>query len=134
MKEDSDAAANQVTKSDRLTGVTTATAEREASATASLLRHAMQIGPARPAVLPEASGLGSKEGGGTMQAADRHYSNNNGWRDHASMLSVILQTNTRYLLLTTHSLYVCFCTRASEILSLLWTSIFISKIILPKKT
>ena len=97
MKEDSDAAANQVTKSDRLTGVTTA------SATASLLRHAMQIGPARPAVLPEAGGggEGSKEGG-TMQAADRHYSNNNGWRDHASMLSVILQTNTRYLLLTTH--------------------------------
>ena len=105
MKEDSDAAANQVTKSDRLTGVTTASAaaEREASATASLLRHAMQIGPARPAVLPEAGGggQGSKEGG-TMQAADRHYSNNNGWRDHASMLSVILQTNTRYLLLTTH--------------------------------
>ena len=126
MKEDSDAAANQVTKSDRLTGVTTATAaEREASATASLLRHAMQIGPARPAVLPEAGGQGSKEGV-TMQAADRHYSNNNGWRDHASMLSVILQTNTRYLLLTTHSLYVCFCTRASEILSLLWTYIFIS--------
>ena len=128
MKEDSDAAANQVTKSDRLTGVTTAAAEREASATASLLRHAMQIGPARPAVLPEAGGggQGGKEGGGTMQAADRHYSNNNGWRDHASMLSVILQTNTRYLLLTTHSLYVCFCPRASEILSLLWTLIFIS--------
>ena len=96
MKEDSDAAANQVTKRDRLTEVTTA------SATASLLRHAMQIGPARPAVLPEAGGgQGSKEGG-TMQAADRHYSNNNGWRDHASMLSVILHTNMRYLLLTTH--------------------------------
>ena len=119
MKENSDAAANQVTKRDRLTGVTTATAEREASATASLLRHAMQIGPARPAVLPEAGGggQGGKEGGGVMQAADRHYSNNNGWRDHASMLSVILQTNMRYLLLlTTYSLCdcvrLCFCTRA----------------------
>ena len=114
MKEDSDAAAHQVTKKDRLTGVTTATAEREASATASLLRHAMQIGPARPAVLPEAGGggQGGKEGGGTMQAADRHYSNNNGWRDHASMLSVILQTNTRYLLLTTQCIRLCFHIKA----------------------
>ena len=105
MKEDSDSAAKQVTKSDRLTGVTTA------SDTASLLRHAMQIGPARPAVLPEAGGQGGKEGG-AMQAADRHYSNNNGWRDHASMLSVILQTNTRYTLLTSLYIRLCFCTRA----------------------
>ena len=107
MKEESDTTApselTQVTSCDRLTGTTAATAaaEREASATASLLRHVMQIGPARPAALTEAGGQ-SKD----MQSADRHYpmqgnnssSNSNGWRDHASMLSVvvILLTNMRY--------------------------------------
>ena len=93
MKEESEAAnapseLAQVTPSNRLTA--TAAAEREASATASLLRHVMQIGPARPAVQPE--------------AADRHYllqansNSSNGWREHASMLSVvvILHTNERY--------------------------------------
>ena len=107
MKEEDATAAHQVTKSDRLTGVTTASsaeAEREASATASLLRHVMQIGPARPAVLAEAGGGQNKD----MQAADRHYLlqaniNSNGWREHASMLSVvvvvvILQTNQREVL------------------------------------
>ena len=105
MKEESDATASapselaQVTPSDRLTGTTAC--EREASATASLLRHVMQIGPARPAALTEAGGQ-SKD----MQSADRHYplqannssSNSNGWREHASMLSVvvILLTNMRY--------------------------------------
>ena len=106
MKEESDATASapselaQVTPSDRLTGTTAC--EREASATASLLRHVMQIGPARPvAPLTEAGGQ-SKD----MQSADRHYplqannssSNSNGWREHASMLSVvvILLTNMRY--------------------------------------
>ena len=110
MKEESDAAnalseLARVTQSDRLTGAATAatvTAEREASATASLLRHVMQIGPARPvAPLTEAGGQ-SKD----MQSTDRHYlpqannssSNSNGWREHASMLSVvvILLTNMRY--------------------------------------
>ena len=102
MKEESDTSNSQselaqVTPSDRLTA--TAAAEREASATASLLRHVMQIGPARPAVLAEAGGGGgqSKDGGGgsNMQAADRHYLlqaniNGNGWREHASMLSVVV--------------------------------------------
>lgn len=108
MKEESDTTASasselaQVTPSDRLTATTAATTcEREASATASLLRHVMQIGPARPAALTEAGGQ-SKD----MQSADRHYplqannssSNSNGWREHASMLSVvvILLTNMRY--------------------------------------
>ena len=105
MKEESDAAnalseLARVTQSDRLTGAAataTVTAEREASATASLLRHVMQIGPARPAVLAEAGGGQSKDGsgGGNMQAADRHYLlqaniNGNGWREHASMLSVVV--------------------------------------------
>ena len=94
MKEESDTTNSpselaQVDPSDRLTA--TAAAEREASATASLLRHVMQIGPARPAVQHE--------------AADRHHyllqansSSSNGWREHASMLSVavILHTNERY--------------------------------------
>ena len=107
MKEESDAAnapseLARVTQSDRLTGAAdtaTVTAEREASATASLLRHVMQIGPARPAVLAEAGGGGGQSkdggGGGNMQAADRHYLlqaniNGNGWREHASMLSVVV--------------------------------------------
>ena len=118
MKEESDAAnapseLARVTQSDRLTGAAAAaatapaaTAEREASATASLFRHVMQIGPARPAVLAEASGGQSKD----MQAADRHYLlqaniNSNGWREHASMLRVVvvvvfLQTNQREVLTT----------------------------------
>ena len=104
MKEESDAAnapseLARVTQSDRLTGTADkVTAEREASATASLLRHVMQIGPARPAVLAEAGGGGQSKdggGGGNMQAADRHYLlqaniNGNGWREHASMLSVVV--------------------------------------------
>ena len=105
MKEESDAANAQsvltpVTASDRLTA-NAATAEQEASATASLLRHIMQIGPARPAVLPEAGGQ-SKDGQAAASAADRPYlqtnsTNTNGWREHASRFSVvILQTNTRY--------------------------------------
>ena len=105
MKEESDAANAQtvltpVTASDsRLT----ANAEQEASATASLLRHIMQIGPARPAVLPEAGGGQSKDGqAAAPTAADRLYpqansTNTNGWREHASRFSVVvLQTNTRY--------------------------------------
>ena len=82
MKEESDTA-NEVTQSDRLTA--------EASATASLLRHVMQIGPARPTVLAEAGGGQNKD----MQAADRNYllqanNSSNGWREHASMSSVVV--------------------------------------------